>query len=126
MRRCPIPMAKPVDGQLKSLVRNGAFHTNVKNLGWLRRNWQLVEEFDCYPHPPVRGSGMPPDFYLVARLCDGRTYETGFACLSVFQDLVNRNQVFKGVKINYHPRLDPVLKSIEKRAAAPTKPRYTL
>ncbi len=114
-------MAKPVDGQLKSLVRNGAFHTNVKNLGWLRRNWQLVEEFDCYPHPPVRGNGMPPDFYLVARLRDGRTYETGFACLGVFHDLVNRSQVFKGVKINHHPRLQPLVAKLNLPCTTKTK-----
>lgn len=121
MRRCPIPMAKPVDIQLPAVVRDGAFFKRVTNLGWLRRNWTLVEEFDCYPHPPVKRGGMPPDFYLVARLRDGRTYETGFACLSVFHDFVNRSRVFKDVKINHHPRLKPLVDKLKPPCTTKTK-----
>ena len=121
MRRCPIPMAAPVDTLLPSIVRDGTICKRVTNLGWLRRNWTLVEEFDCYPHPPVKRDGLPPDFYLVARLCGGCTYETGFACLSVFHDFVNRSRNFKGVKINYHPRLQPLVDKLKLPCTTKTK-----
>ena len=101
MRRCPINLRTPAAGLLPSLVRNGAFFINVKNLGWLIRNWRIVDAFDVYPHPPVIG-GLQPDVYLVARLSDGRTYETGYSDIGVMRAWLKRSQTLHDVPITYH------------------------
>ncbi len=103
-------MSRPVGGLLPSLVRKGHFFTRVKNLGWLMRNWKIVEAFDLYPHPPTK-NGFQPEFYLVARLRDGRTYETGYSSLEVFHDLLSRSRIFAGVPIAYHPKVEALIKS---------------
>lgn len=108
MRRCPIPLTKVVDMQLSAVLRDGKKVKPLTNLGWLLRNWQLVESFDCYPHPPTESRSLPPDFYLVARLRGGRTYETGFACIGVFLDFADR-PVFRDVPIHLHPKVEKIL-----------------
>lgn len=102
MRRCPVPLKKPVADLLPSIVRDGAFHIKVKNLGWLIRNWKLVESFDAYPHPPLSDKSLQPDLYLVARLRDGRTYETGYYSRSVMEDWLSRSRTLRDVPIIYH------------------------
>ena len=117
MRRCPINLKTPVDALMPSIVRNGAFFVTVKNLGWLIRNWRIVESFDVYPHPPltekavliggkvVTVSSLQPDSYLVARLSDGRTYETGYCDLGVMKDWLARSSTLRDIPINYHQKL---------------------
>lgn len=117
MRRCPISMTTPVSGLLRAIVRDGAFFRAVKNLGWILRNWKLVESFDVYPHPPltkkavlvgakvVAVSSLQPDVYLVARLRDGRTYETGYSDLGVMKGWLARSHTLRDVPINYHRKI---------------------
>lgn len=101
-RRCPISLKTPVRGLLPSIVRDGEAVKVVKNLGWLIRNWQIVESFDAYPHPPAGDRSLPPDIYLVARLRDGRTYETGYSSVVVMQEWLQRSRTLSDVPITYH------------------------
>lgn len=110
MRRCPINLKKQMDGLMPSIVRNGAFFVTVKNLGWLIRHWRIVDAFDVYPHPPLSDKSLQPDIYLVARLSDGRTYETGYSDIGVMHDWLKRSQTLRDVPIAYHgpwARLNP-------------------
>lgn len=66
----------------------------VKNLGWLLRNWQMVTRFDAIPSP-----NPTDDIYLIAHLSDGRTYETGFASKTVMVNFLNR-PIFAGLELS--------------------------
>lgn len=105
-RRCPISLKKPVPGLLPSIVRDGERVKEVKNLGWLIRNWRIVESFDAYPHPPTSDRSLPPDIYLVARLRDGRTYETGYCCVGVMREWLQRSRTLRATPITYHGAAD--------------------
>lgn len=48
----------------------------VKNLGWLLRNWKNVKEFRVYTQNLTNPAD---DAILTAEMRDGRIYETGFA-----------------------------------------------
>jgi hypothetical protein len=118
MRRSPRSISKPASGLLPSIVREGRDVREVLNLGWLIRNWKIVESFDVYPHPPVvkrvligdkvvnHTATLQPDVYLVARLRDGRTYETGYSDLGVMKDWLRRSHTLRDVPITYHPKIN--------------------
>jgi hypothetical protein len=60
-----------------SIIIDGRSHRRVKNLGWLLRNWQLVESFKL---DILRGI---PELMLTAWLNDGRMYQTEFGSLTL-------------------------------------------
>lgn len=68
---------------------NGATK-QVKNLGWLLRNWQQVHEISFEFNTDDKYDGK-----LIVLLTNGGKYITGFACLAVCFDWLNR-PVFKG------------------------------
>ncbi len=96
----PIDLAVTVGGLLPSIVRTGPTVRQVRNLGWLIRHWREVDRLEVYDHPPVI-SGMRPDAYLVARLADGRTYETGYSDIGVMKGWLSRSQT-----LSYDPNYD--------------------
>lgn len=93
-----------------SITRDGTTKP-VKNLGWLLANWKLIHSFDLYPHPPAdKGQQPVADLVLVARLREPGVftvasptdyYLTGYACLAVCLDFLNR-PVFRGLEIRTH------------------------
>ena len=106
MKPCPIDISKPAAGLLPSIIRDGDSARKVKNLGWILRNWQLVESWDVYPHPFI-AEGYSAELYIVARLRDGRTYESGYSSASVFRGWIDR-PIFRGLPVNWHPTLATV------------------
>ena len=78
--------------------RPGVRH--VKNLGWLRRNWQHVNGFTLAPSD----IGFPREAYLVAD-CDGEQYVAAFASASVAVDFLHR-PVFYGLPLRLAPSWD--------------------
>lgn len=76
--------------------------TEVKNLGWLLRNWKLVESFQVTTTEPMslNGDYMNQNGYLAAHLRDGRVYFCTWASLTVCREWLHR-PVFRGVKINW-------------------------
>lgn len=65
---------------------NGAMR-QVKNLGWLLRNWRAVERLEW--------TGSLDSGIFRAHLADGRTYETRYASFEVWKGFINR-PVFRG------------------------------
>ena len=63
----------------------------VKNLGWLLRNWQKVESLTFEYEPDITTDGK-----LVANLKDGRKFITDYSCLFVCWSWLNR-PVFRGI-----------------------------
>lgn len=78
----------------------------VKNLGWILRNWRLVDYF-TFTHTPKNPS---QDGILCAILKDGRRYETGFAHLSVCRYFLRR-PVFFGLMFVVNGRSETICKT---------------
>ena len=72
-------------------VINGKIR-EVKNLGWLLKNWKAVKNFEISPGKPGTC-----DAYLRANLSNGY-YTTDFACYSVLTQWLKR-PVFYGVTV---------------------------
>jgi hypothetical protein len=72
------------------VVRNGEVK-KVKNLGWLLRNWQLVESLDVIEVSDRSG-------WLVAQLNESDAYSTQFADITVLNNWINR-PVFRGLEV---------------------------
>lgn len=83
---------------MRSLVldRNGLGY-NVKNLGWLLRNWRKVASFTV-TIPKNLPDGW--ECMLTAHLNDGGIYRTPFASLNVLRGWIDR-PVFRGLKIEW-------------------------
>lgn len=58
----------------------------VKNLGWLLKNWQIVESFEVFGAESLRWQ----ECVLVAHLKDGRKYSTNWASRMVCRDWLTR------------------------------------
>lgn len=84
-----------VPGLMPSTV-NGK---QVKNLGWLLRNWQQVSGFTVSPHPEV-SRGFQPDCVLIAHLKGGGEYQTGFSSAEILKRWLKR-PVFKGLSVDW-------------------------
>ena len=69
----------------------------VKNLGWLLRNWQQVKEFRVYTEGL---SNKHDDAVLTAEMHDGRIYETGFASGAILWSFLHR-PVFYDLTVNW-------------------------
>lgn len=68
----------------------------VKNLGWLIRNWKKVEGF------AVRTSGeFPNEAYMAAYCRDGSVYLTTWASDAIMKDWLHR-PVFRGVRLDWY------------------------
>jgi len=87
-----------------TVTRNGKTR-EVKNLGWLLANWRSVTGFTVEPHPVI-DSGFQPDAVLIAHLRCGGEYRTGFYCLAILKDFLDR-PVFRGVNIAYRNFVPP-------------------
>lgn len=73
----------------------------VKNLGWLLRNWASVKEFRVY----TEGLSNPDDdAILTAETHDGRIYETGFASKNILWSFLHR-PVFYGLTVIWDTKL---------------------
>lgn len=70
----------------------------VKNLGWLLRNWQDVESF-CFVYNP--NTKTVCDGELIAWLKNGVKYSTDFASFNVCVDWLDR-PIFKGKELLIH------------------------
>lgn len=68
----------------------------VKNLGWLLRNWQLVERIEV--HQPDCARFEDWDVLMVAYLKDGRRYSTTWASGTVCRNWLHR-PVFEGLPL---------------------------
>lgn len=91
------------------VVSNGK-KKQVKNLGWLRRNWTQVWYFIITPYDATTEIGMQPDCMLYAfNKQDELLYKTDFASKQVLKDWLNR-PVFKGVRQTWRDFPDPVSK----------------
>ena len=70
----------------------------VKNLGWLLRNWKLVASFDL-----SKVTGLPYDAVLTAHLKPNskkiHSYVSSFAAYSIAENFLKR-PVFFGLKLN--------------------------
>lgn len=84
----------------------------VRNLGWLLRNWKLIERFEVRVHPKraLECPGLPPDAYLTAygERVNGRTgkregffYQTDYASDHVLARFLDR-PVFRGLPIDWY------------------------
>jgi len=86
----------------------------VKNLGWLLRNWTSVKEFRVY----TEGLSNPyDDAILTAEMLDGRIYETGFASKDILWSFLHR-PVFYGLPLIW----DSALCTIHKGQTLPLIP----
>lgn len=99
----PIYFNQPVRRAV--VLRRGEASKEVKNLGWLLRNWQSVESLGFNYAPKGMNDGQ-----LAARLKDGSVYMTDFACLTVCWRWLNR-PVFQSVPFTlWNSTVDPVTK----------------
>jgi hypothetical protein len=73
---------------------------NIRDLGWLLRNWQHVSSFKVTRHPQ-RGE-MPPDVTLTAKLKTGKHdfYSTPFMDKTILADWLHR-PVFDGLPVTW-------------------------
>lgn len=69
----------------------------VKNLGWLLRNWKQVDSFNI---APIVGKqdGMQWDVLMTAYLRDGRIFETKWASRKVCAEWLHR-PIFRGLPV---------------------------
>ncbi len=87
-----VDSAKPLQESL--IYVNGAYK-EVKNLGWLLRNWTRVEKFEV---KLARQADEMTDAVLIAHLEDGQFYSTLYASLEVLKDWLNR-PIFRGLPV---------------------------
>jgi hypothetical protein len=72
---------------MATILRPGSPPKAVNNLGWLLRHWAQIAELGFAYSPDPLGPG---DGELWAKLRDGTTYITDFACLTVAWRWLNR------------------------------------
>lgn len=63
----------------------------VKNLGWLRRNWKSIERFEWKDIDTHMVDGL-----FTAIMRDGRVYRIEYASFRVFKRFINR-PIFRGL-----------------------------
>ena len=84
---------------MASVVRNADGSTReVKNLGWLLRNWKRAEGFAWYWEPARYGGS---NGLFLAEMSGGQAYETDFADFTVFLRWIDR-PVFRGLHVRVH------------------------
>jgi hypothetical protein len=92
--------ARVVDPALKKIQRSGLWDGKkwgeVKNLGWLLRNWKGVDGF-VVTESLAPGNNQAT---LIAYCEDGRVYATPYASKAVLAGWLNR-PVFVGVPVNW-------------------------
>ena len=74
---------------------NGSVH-EVKNLGWLLRNWQQIKSLHWQSLPQT--PRMTPDGLFSATMRDGSVYMTDYASFEVWKGFINR-PVFRGLPV---------------------------
>lgn len=64
----------------------------VKNLGWILRNWKLVDSVKFHYNPTETCNDVMVEFYLK----DGRKFMSTYASFTVFLDWIDR-PIFRGI-----------------------------
>lgn len=83
-----------------AVVVSGDQVREVKNLGWLLRNWRDVDRFEILTKGEFTNRYGLNGAYMIAHLRSGRRYETPWLSLDALRDWLKR-PVFDGVPVHY-------------------------
>ncbi len=70
----------------------------IKNLGYMLRNWKEIESIQVGNFEEYEGKGMSPDCFMSVDFQDGKIYTTGFMSKSVLASWLDR-PVLRGLPV---------------------------